>query len=124
MIASSAQFPLTDGLWPSLSFVILVVAAATTLLLLWRRFFSRRMLLRRIAELEALSAAGRAIVASELDVTALCDLIAREAGKVIENRTFQVGLFEGQFYRIMFWTIDDRRPRNAPELLTSTKRKA
>ncbi len=109
MTVGSAQIPLTDGIWPSLSFVILVVAAATTLLLLWRRFFSRRMLLSRIAELEVLSAAGRAIVASELDVTVLCDLIAREAGKVIENRTFQVGLFEGQFYRIMFWTINGLR---------------
>jgi serine phosphatase RsbU (regulator of sigma subunit)/putative methionine-R-sulfoxide reductase with GAF domain len=67
------------------------------------------MLLRRVAELEALSAAGRAIVASELDVTALCELIAVEAGKVIENRTFQVGLFENQFYRIMFWTIDNQQ---------------
>ncbi|UCC52211.1 MAG: SpoIIE family protein phosphatase, partial [Anaerolineaceae bacterium] len=65
--------------------------------------------LRRVAELEALSAAGRAIVASELDVTALCELIAVEAGKVIENRTFQVGLFENQFYRIMFWTIDNQQ---------------
>ncbi len=106
---SSAQFPLTDGLWPSLSIVILVVAAAATLLILWRRYLSRRMLLRRVAELEALSAAGRAIVASELDVTALCELIAVEAGKVIENRTFQVGLFENQFYRIMFWTIDNQQ---------------
>ncbi|NCF66571.1 MAG: SpoIIE family protein phosphatase [Chloroflexi bacterium] len=109
MMFSSAQFPLTDGLWPSLSIVILVVAAAATLLILWRRYLSRRMLLRRVAELEALSAAGRAIVASELDVTALCELIAVEAGKVIENRTFQVGLFENQFYRIMFWTIDNQQ---------------
>ena len=109
MMFSSAQFPSTDGLWPSLSIVILVVAAAATLLILWRRYLSRRMLLRRVAELEALSAAGRAIVASELDVTALCELIAVEAGKVIENRTFQVGLFENQFYRIMFWTIDNQQ---------------
>ena len=96
---------MADGLWPSLSFVVLVIAAFSTIFILWRRFLSRRMLIRRVAELEALSAAGRAIVASELDVTALCDLIAEEAAKVIGHRTFQVGLFDNQFYRIMFWTI-------------------
>jgi serine phosphatase RsbU (regulator of sigma subunit)/putative methionine-R-sulfoxide reductase with GAF domain len=101
----SAQFQFADGLWPSLSFVVLVIAAFSTLFILWRRFLSRRMLIRRVAELEALSAAGRAIVASELDVVALCDLIAEEAGKVIGHHTFQVGLFDDQFYRIMFWTI-------------------
>ncbi len=95
-----------DSIWQSVSLVILVLAILTTTLLLWRRFFSRRMLIRRIAELETLSAAGRAIVASELDATALCSLIAKEARKVIETRTFQVGLFEDNLYRIMFWTID------------------
>ncbi len=100
---------MADGLWPSLSFIVLVIAAFSTIFILWRRFLSRRMLFRRIAELEALSAAGRAIVASELDVTALCDLIAAEAGKVIGHHTFQVGLFDGQFYRIMFWTIAGRQ---------------
>jgi len=103
---TSTQFPLVDTLWQSISLVILVLAILATTLLLWRRFFSRRMLIRRIAELETLSAAGRAIVASELDVTALCRLIAEEARKVIETRTFQVGLFEEHRYRIMFWTVD------------------
>jgi phosphoserine phosphatase RsbU/P len=104
----SYQFPLVGNLWQSTSLVILVLAILTTTLLLWRRFFSRRMLIRRIAELETLSAAGRAIVASELDVTALCRLIAEEARKVIETRNFQVGLFENNRYQIMFWTIDGR----------------
>ncbi len=101
----SAQYQSLDGLWPSLSFIILVLAALSTIFILWRRFLSRRMLVRRVAELEALSAAGRAIVASTLDVTALCDLIADEAVKIIGHRTFQVGLFEDQIYRIMFWSI-------------------
>lgn len=101
-----AHFPLVDTLWQSISLVVLVVAILTTTLLLWRRFLSRRMLIRRIAELETLSAAGRAIVASELDVTALSGLIAEESGKVIETRTFQVGLFEDNRYRILYWTVD------------------
>ncbi len=61
--------------------------------------------MRRIAELESLSAAGRAIVASELDVQALCALIATEANKIMETDTFQVGLFEEPYYRILYWTI-------------------
>lgn len=69
---------------------------------------SRNLLLRRVAELEQLSAAGREIVASELDVTALCELIAQEAGKVIDNTTFQVGLFAGIFYKILYWRINGR----------------
>lgn len=70
-----------------------------------RRRNSRRILERRVAELEALAAAGRAIVASELDLMALCELIADEAGKVIDNSTFQIGLFEQNFYRLLFWRI-------------------
>ena len=58
----NAQLQAMDGLWPSLSFIVLVVAAFSTIFILWRRFLSRRMLIRRVAELEALSAAGRAIV--------------------------------------------------------------
>lgn len=73
---------------------------------LWGRYQSRRRLVNRVAELEALSDAGRAIAAAELDVRALCQLIARESGKVIDNRTFQIGLFDGNYYQIQFWTIN------------------
>ena len=100
------QLSPSDSLWQSISLIVLVAAILTTTLLLWRRFLSRRMLIKRIAELETLSAAGRAIVASELDVTALCRLIADEARKVIKTHTFQVGLFEQSRYQIMFWAID------------------
>ncbi len=95
--------------WPSVSFAILVGSLLLSMIVLWRRFLSRRLLLERIAELEALSVAGRAIAASVLDVNALCELIADEAGKVIDNRTFQVGLFEGPAYAILYWKIDGER---------------
>ncbi|MFN2137471.1 MAG: SpoIIE family protein phosphatase [Candidatus Promineifilaceae bacterium] len=95
----------TNDLWQSLSLVVLVLAVLITTLILWRRYLSRRILMRRIAELEELSAAGRAIVAAELDVNALSELIAKESAKVVETLTFQVGLFEGDFYRILYWTI-------------------
>lgn len=100
----------TDGLsWPSISFATLVAALLATGYILWRRYRSRQMLLQRVAELERLSAAGRAMVAAELDVTALCELIAQESGQVIDNETFQIGLFEDSLYQIMYWTINGRK---------------
>ncbi len=97
---------LIDGLsWPSLSFAVLVASLLAVGYVLLRRYRSRQLLLQRIVELEALSDAGRALVAAQLDVDALAELIANEAGKVIDNRTFQVGLFEEDDYTILFWVI-------------------
>ncbi|MCP4423313.1 MAG: SpoIIE family protein phosphatase [Chloroflexi bacterium] len=90
------------------SIFILLAALFAASFILWRRYRSRRLLMRRVAELETLSAAGQAIVAAKLDVTALCELIARESGQVIDNSTFQVGLFEGDLYHILFWRISGR----------------
>ena len=114
----------TDGLGePSFSLVIvlllLAVFLAGVLLLLVRRRYRGRQaeILQRVSELEALSDAGRAIVAAQLDITALCELIAAEAGKVIDTRTFQIGLFRDGFYHIVFWTVDGkRRPAETFEL--------
>lgn len=69
--------------------------------------------MQRVTELEALSGAGRAMVAAELDLVSLCGLIARECGQVIDNRTFQIGLFDDEFYEILFWTIDGE-PQETP----------
>ncbi len=72
---------------------------------LWRRYLSRQLLRDRIAELEALRATGAALSATELDITALCHRIAVESSHVIDNRTFQIGVFDGDLYRILFWRI-------------------
>ena len=93
-----------DGLsWPSISFAMLVGALLLAGYILLRRYRSRQLLMQRITELEALSDAGRALVAAQLDVDALAELIANEAGQVINSRTFQVGLFEESDYHILFW---------------------
>lgn len=93
-----------------LSLTLFVIVVATTLLLIiaMRRYRSRQALMQRVAELEALSAAGRSLVTAELDVVSLCQLIAEEAGHIIDNRTFQIGLFDGRFYEILYWTINGR----------------
>ncbi len=72
---------------------------------LWRRYLSRQLLRDRIAELEALRATGAALSATELDITALCHRIAVESSHVIDNRTFQIGVFDDDLYRILFWRI-------------------
>ncbi|MBE2221691.1 MAG: SpoIIE family protein phosphatase [Anaerolineae bacterium] len=99
--------------WPSLYLFIVAIATTFLILIFMRRFQSRRALMQRVAELEALSGAGRAMVAAELDPDNLCKLIARECGQVIDNRTFQIGLFDGDFYEILFWTIDGK-PQETP----------
>lgn len=106
LVAAQAPGPGGDLNWPTLSLAILFVALFLSALILLRRYRSRRLLIARVAELEALSEAGRAIVAAQLNFASLCRLIAAEAGKVIDNRTFQIGLFEGNLYHIHIWTID------------------
>ena len=87
--------------WPTLSFFILIASLTAVAYILWQRYQSRRRLMQRVAELEALSTAGRAMVAAEMDITALCQLIADEVGRIIDAQTFQIGLFNGRF-RIAF----------------------
>jgi len=94
--------------WPSLSIFIVMVAMTFLVLIAVRRYRSRQALMQRVAELEALSAAGRSIVAAELDLMSLCELIAQESGQVIDNSTFQIGLFDDHFYEILFWTVNGR----------------
>ncbi len=94
--------------------LLVVVVAGLLIARSLRRRRSRQALVERVAELEALSSAGRAIVAAELDVDALCRFIAEQAGQVIDNRTFQVGLFEDSYYDIRYWTIDGQ-PQPVPQ---------
>ncbi len=104
---SLAQIP-TGTLILLVALAVLLFVAVVLAAVFARRRRSRRRLVQRVAELEALSAAGRAIVAAELDVDALCNLIAQQAGQIIDNRTFQVGLFDEGFYDIRYWTIAGR----------------
>lgn len=66
-------------------------------------------MLQHVREMEALSEAGRAIVESRHGLEELCELIAAEAAKVIDTRTFQIGLFENGHYRILYWCVDGER---------------
>ena len=78
-------------------------------LVLWRRQRSRRALVRQVAELKALSEAGRAIAEARLDVDELCDLIYRRASNIVDTSTFQLGLFEGSAYDLRLWVRNGER---------------
>ena len=97
--------------------VVILLALATLALLLRRRYGTRRLLERRVAELSALSEAGRAIVAAQLDVDELCMLIYRQARKIVDTWVFQLGLFEEDNYHIKVWIErGERRPETVFDL--------
>jgi serine phosphatase RsbU (regulator of sigma subunit)/putative methionine-R-sulfoxide reductase with GAF domain len=87
-------------------FAVILLAIAY---LFWRRYLSRTMLMDRIAELEALRATGVALSTVDMDMAALSHRIAVESSHVIDNRTFQIGVFDGDLYRILFWSINGKQ---------------
>jgi sigma-B regulation protein RsbU (phosphoserine phosphatase) len=95
-----------------IALIVVLLALATLALLLRRVQNSRRLLERRVAELSALSEAGRAIVAAQLDVDELCTLIYHQARQIVDTWIFQLGLFEGDNYHIKVWI---RRGERQPE---------
>ncbi|MCG8350942.1 MAG: SpoIIE family protein phosphatase [Chloroflexales bacterium] len=62
---------------------------------------------RSVRELAQLNEASRAIIRSELNVDALCDLIYREASKIVDTSSFHIGLFDGTTYTLMV-RVQDR----------------
>ncbi len=78
-------------------------AIAAVIWLLRRRWRSRRALEARVAELTALSQAGRAILEAPPDVDRLCELIYQQASQIVDTSNFQLGLFEDGQYRIKVW---------------------
>ncbi len=72
---------------------------------------------RSVRELAMLNEVSRAIIRSELDVATLCELVYREAGKVVDTSSFHIGLFEGSRYTLMVRVQDNvRLPRLTVDL--------
>jgi serine phosphatase RsbU (regulator of sigma subunit)/putative methionine-R-sulfoxide reductase with GAF domain len=67
---------------------------------------------RSVRELALLNEVSRAIIRSELNVDALCDVIYREASKVVDTSSFHLGLFDGDTYTLAVRVQDRvRMPR-------------
>ena len=105
------------GMWWIALLAILGGAAVGAALLLRWAGRVRQRLERRESEFSALSEAGRAIVAAQLDVDELCMLIYRQASQIVDTWNFQLGLFEDAHYRIKIWfSHGERRPETVFDL--------
>ncbi len=89
--------------------VIGLAAIAALMLILRQRLASRRELVRQVRELSLLAEAGHAIAEARLDVDELCELIYRRASDMVDTSTFQIGLFEDDWYDIRIWIRDGER---------------
>ncbi len=89
--------------------LLVLVLAALLVFIAWRRWRSRRALMREVQELKALAEAGRAIAEARLDIDELCELIYRSAARIVDASTFQLGLFDGDWYDIRIWVRDEQR---------------
>lgn len=69
----------------------------------------RRRISERLAELTALADIGRSILQAQMDQDELCELIYTLAGRIVPTDTFQLGLFDGDQYRIKVWIKDGVR---------------
>ncbi len=86
-----------------------LAAIAALAVILRQRLQSRRELVRQVRELTLLAEAGRAIAEANLDVDELCELIFRRAADMVDVSTFQIGLFDGDWYDIRLWQRDGVR---------------
>lgn len=62
-----------------------------------------------VRELDVLNQVSRAIIGSALDVDALCELVYREASKVLDTSWFHLALFEGARYILKVRVVDGVR---------------
>ena len=90
-----------------LAVLILFLGAGFTVMGL--RIRSRRSLESRVSELAQLAEAGRVVLTTPLDVQRLAEKVYEVAGRIVDTRLFQLGLFEGNDYAVIFWTRDGER---------------
>jgi serine phosphatase RsbU (regulator of sigma subunit)/putative methionine-R-sulfoxide reductase with GAF domain len=62
---------------------------------------------RSVRELALLNEVSRAIIRSEQDVAALCELIYRETSKIVDTSSFHLGLFVGTSFTLLV-RVQDR----------------
>jgi len=106
--------PLSDASsdMPILEAVILGLTLVVTLAVLVRRYRSRRMLTQRVEELTALAEIGRYVATAPLEEDELAETAYEEAARVFKTDFFQLGVFEGRFYRTVIWVRDGERVEN------------
>ncbi|HLF03030.1 MAG TPA: GAF domain-containing protein, partial [Anaerolineales bacterium] len=88
---------------------ILLLALVAAGAILYRRRQSRRALVQRVADLSQLAEVGRAIISAPLDLQSLAEVVYQQAGQIVDTSIFQLGLFEGNRYRLLIWVLDGER---------------
>jgi len=63
----------------------------------------------RIGELSSLTDTGRALVEAQLDVDHLCELIYRQASRIVDTSNFHLGLFDGDHLMLKVWVVTGQR---------------
>jgi sigma-B regulation protein RsbU (phosphoserine phosphatase) len=78
---------------------------------------SRRFVRQASLELTTLNELSRQLLRSELSVDGLCEAVYRQAGQIITTSFFQLGLFDGDTYRIKVWVREGRSlpPQRFPQ---------
>ncbi len=87
--------------WGALALAGLAVAAVA--FVVWRWAGVRAALVRRVAELSAIEAAGRTIAEAELDVDEIARLMYESVRSVADATIFHLGLFDGDAYTLRLW---------------------
>jgi serine phosphatase RsbU (regulator of sigma subunit)/putative methionine-R-sulfoxide reductase with GAF domain len=87
--------------WAAVALAALGLAVVAFLAWRWARL--RAVLLRRVAELSAIEAAGRTIAEAELDVDAIARLMYESVRQVADATIFHLGLFDGDSYTLRLW---------------------
>lgn len=88
--------------------LLLILALAVIGYLLWQRRRARAVVLARLNELARLGALGRDILNAQLDSKRLAEFIYHEVGQIVDTTFFQVGVFEGDRYRMLIWVQDNQ----------------
>jgi sigma-B regulation protein RsbU (phosphoserine phosphatase) len=97
------------GSYPLTTLLAGALPLATLGYVAWRGSRRQAPTAEQITELEVLARIGRALVESELDPDALYELIYEQAGAIIDTSFFQLGLFEGDDYRVVISFRDGER---------------
>lgn len=61
------------------------------------------------ANLDALANIGQAILAAQLNLDALCEIVYQQSTRLVDTRNYQIGLFDGEDYIIKVWVRDAER---------------
>ncbi len=101
---ASAMSPLEIVLIGLVLFIAIVLV-----MIVRRRLVAQRDLLGQVQELSSLADFARAIAEARLNVDELCELIYQRATDIVDTSSFQLGLFEGEWYDIRVWLRDDTR---------------